>query len=185
MWQRAVSAETIIYEKHIVCSAGIGVPNCRMQVSGARWSCALFGRAHRRRAHKAGTLHRNGLPSNGSASRPTCRLRELHCLLHTHFAVRRCAICTKCVRRGNSSGIFRAEISATVVAEHVWRAALYTLNVELHDKDSQVLDDWHKQIGLRELTISRNQDEWGEEFCFRVNGVKIFAMGADYIPRTV
>ena len=84
--------------------------------------------------------------------------------------------------RGNSSGIFRAEISATVVAEHVWRAALYTLNVELHDKDSQVLDDWHKQIGLRELTISRNQDEWGEEFCFRVNGVKIFAMGADYIP---
>lgn len=59
---------------------------------------------------------------------------------------------------------------------------LYTLNVELHDKDSQVLDDWHKQIGLRELTISRNQDEWGEEFCFRVNGVKIFAMGADYIP---
>ena len=59
---------------------------------------------------------------------------------------------------------------------------LYALNVELQDKDGQVQDGWHKQIGLRELTVSRDQDEWGEEFCFRVNGVKIFAMGADYVP---
>lgn len=59
---------------------------------------------------------------------------------------------------------------------------LYALSVELQDKDGQVLDCWHKQIGLRELTVSRDQDEWGEEFCFRVNGIKIFAMGADYVP---
>ena len=32
------------------------------------------------------------------------------------------------------------------------------------------------------MTVSREKDEWGEEFCHVVNGVKVFAMGADYIP---
>ncbi len=37
-------------------------------------------------------------------------------------------------------------------------------------------------IGLRTLTVSTEKTEWGSEFCFKVNGVKFFAMGADYIP---
>lgn len=41
---------------------------------------------------------------------------------------------------------------------------------------------WQRRIGLRTLTISREKDQWGEEFCHIINGVKIFAMGADYIP---
>ena len=43
-------------------------------------------------------------------------------------------------------------------------------------------DVWQRRIGLRTLGVSREKDEWGEEFCHIVNGVKIFAMGADYIP---
>ena len=39
-----------------------------------------------------------------------------------------------------------------------------------------------KHIGLRTLTVSREKDEYGEEFCHAVNGKKFFAMGADYIP---
>ncbi|MDD3413887.1 MAG: glycoside hydrolase family 2 protein [Lachnospiraceae bacterium] len=37
-------------------------------------------------------------------------------------------------------------------------------------------------IGLRTLEVSQEKDEWGSDFCFKVNGVKIFSMGADYIP---
>ncbi len=37
-------------------------------------------------------------------------------------------------------------------------------------------------IGLRRLTVSQEEDQWGKEFAFLVNGVKIFARGADYIP---
>lgn len=37
-------------------------------------------------------------------------------------------------------------------------------------------------IGLRTLTVSQDADEWGSEFCFQVNGVKIFSKGANYIP---
>lgn len=41
------------------------------------------------------------------------------------------------------------------------------------------------RIGLRTLGISQEEDEWGAEFCFIVNGVKFFSMGADYIPEDV
>lgn len=49
-------------------------------------------------------------------------------------------------------------------------------------KDGKVVDEDIKKIGLRTLIISREKDEWGEEFCYKINGVKIFAFGADYIP---
>ena len=32
------------------------------------------------------------------------------------------------------------------------------------------------------MTVAREKDQWGECFCHEVNGVRIFAMGADYIP---
>lgn len=32
------------------------------------------------------------------------------------------------------------------------------------------------------MTVSRRKDQWGESFSHCVNGVDIFAMGADYIP---
>ncbi len=43
-------------------------------------------------------------------------------------------------------------------------------------------DLWEGRIGLRTLTVRREKDEFGESFCHRVNGVDVFAMGADYIP---
>lgn len=50
------------------------------------------------------------------------------------------------------------------------------------EKNGEVLDSISKKIGLRTLTVSTAKDEYGEEFCHVVNGVKFFAMGADYIP---
>lgn len=59
---------------------------------------------------------------------------------------------------------------------------LYQVIVELAAKDGHVYDSWSKRIGLRYLTISTKKDEYGAEFAHVVNGVKFFAMGADYIP---
>ncbi len=59
---------------------------------------------------------------------------------------------------------------------------LYDIEVILKDKDGNAIDSWKRRIGLRSCTVSTAKDEWGNEFCFVVNGVKIFAMGADYIP---
>ena len=58
---------------------------------------------------------------------------------------------------------------------------LYNCIVELFLGES-ILDSSVRKIGLRTLTISQEKDQWGEEFCFVINGKKIFAMGANYIP---
>ena len=58
---------------------------------------------------------------------------------------------------------------------------LYTVNARLV-ANGREQDTWTGRIGLRTLTVSREKDEWGEEFCQMVNGVKVFAMGSDYIP---
>lgn len=58
---------------------------------------------------------------------------------------------------------------------------LYRVSVTAY-KDGQELDRWEKRIGLRTIGLKREKDEWGESFAHVVNGVAIFAMGADYIP---
>ncbi len=50
-------------------------------------------------------------------------------------------------------------------------------------KNGAVVDTNEKKIGLRTLTLCREKDEWGESFCHEINGVKIFAMGANYVPQ--
>lgn len=58
---------------------------------------------------------------------------------------------------------------------------LYTVSVTLC-VNGQEADCCEKRIGLRTLTVSREKQPDGEEFCHVVNGVKVFAMGGDYIP---
>lgn len=61
---------------------------------------------------------------------------------------------------------------------------LYDLELELVS-DGQVIDRVHRRLGLRTLTVSTERDKinGGNEFCFVNNGVKIFAMGANYVPQ--
>ncbi|MBQ7655307.1 MAG: glycoside hydrolase family 2 protein [Clostridia bacterium] len=80
-------------------------------------------------------------------------------------------------------------LDCEIVIEHpqLWWPAgygdqpLYTVEVTLTSQD-EALDAWKKRIGLRTLTMRREKDQWGESFCHCVNGVDVFAMGADYIP---
>lgn len=58
---------------------------------------------------------------------------------------------------------------------------LYTVTVTVYD-GKEVLDRKEKKIGLRTMTMRREKDSFGESFCHEVNGIAIFAMGADYIP---
>lgn len=59
---------------------------------------------------------------------------------------------------------------------------LYQVKAVLFSGGGEILDVWEKKIGLRTMTVNTEKDEWGNCFAHEVNGVKIFAMGADYIP---
>ena len=76
-----------------------------------------------------------------------------------------------------------AEQVITIEHPQLWwpnglgKQPLYRVTVRLAAGDTRT---W--RIGLRTMTVSREKDEWGEDFCHVVNGMKVFAMGADYIP---
>ena len=59
---------------------------------------------------------------------------------------------------------------------------IYQISVYALDMNGTQWDSKTYKIGLRTISVSRERDEYGNEFCFRVNGLRLFAMGANYIP---
>ena len=89
----------------------------------------------------------------------------------------------------SANGVLTAEI--VVKKPKLWwpngygEQNLYQLTVAFSDEkasDAKRDDSVVKTIGLRTLTISQDKDQWGSEFCFKVNGMKIFTRGGNYIP---
>lgn len=84
-----------------------------------------------------------------------------------------------------SSAVYsdRTVIETVVESPKLWNVRgygeqnIYTLYAELYD-GAELLDCTALTFGLRTVTVSRA----GDEFAFVVNGMKIFAMGANYIP---
>lgn len=59
---------------------------------------------------------------------------------------------------------------------------LYTVTVLLTE-DGNRTDNRMLRIGLRTIRLCTEEDQWGSEFAFEVNGVRIFGMGANFIPQ--
>ena len=93
---------------------------------------------------------------------------------------------TKEINKSISSSL--TELHINIENPELWwpngfgRQPLYTVNLILQSPNGAELDNWERRIGLRKMTIKRQKDKWGESFATEVNGVAIFAMGADYIP---
>lgn len=82
---------------------------------------------------------------------------------------------------GNSPERIRIENPALWWPNGYGMQSLYTVEVILL-QNGQLVDSVQKRIGLRTMNVDTSEDEFGSRFAHVVNGVKIFAMGADYIP---
>ena len=59
---------------------------------------------------------------------------------------------------------------------------LYRLEVTLKSADGSVLDRYEQPFGIRELVLEEKHESGENLFCFRLNGVRLFAKGANWIP---
>ena len=58
---------------------------------------------------------------------------------------------------------------------------LYSVRVILQE-NGVIVDEKQFKIGLRQIKLIQNDDQYGKSFYFEVNGADVFSMGADYIP---
>ncbi|WP_045767738.1 beta-mannosidase [Xanthomonas albilineans] len=61
------------------------------------------------------------------------------------------------------------------------RQDLYTFKTHLRDTSGDSLDT-QRVTGLRSIELRREQDRWGKSFALVVNGIAVFAKGANLIP---
>lgn len=59
---------------------------------------------------------------------------------------------------------------------------LYDLTITVKDKNDHLIDEYHQHVGIREIVVEQQHENGENLFSFTLNGVRLFAKGANWIP---
>ncbi len=62
---------------------------------------------------------------------------------------------------------------------------LYKDLIKIHNVDNEEVVSLNLKFGIKHSELIQEKDEWGTSYYFKINGRRIFAKGADYIPQDI
>ncbi|MDE7216181.1 MAG: hypothetical protein K2O08_05180 [Clostridia bacterium] len=87
-----------------------------------------------------------------------------------------------CSAKGSANASLTVEKPVLWWCNNMGGQTLYDLKISVYTKDNELIAEKTQKIGLRTIELKTDEDEIGKDFCFYINGKRIFARGANWIP---
>ncbi|MBL1280397.1 MAG: hypothetical protein COA33_009005 [Fluviicola sp.] len=62
---------------------------------------------------------------------------------------------------------------------------IYLDSTSILSIDFEIIENFELKFGIKQSELIQEKDEWGTSYYFKINGRRIFAKGADYIPQDI